>query len=256
MVGTVVDQAPAPGTSAPAGTDVQVWLAVPITIEVPDLAGRTRAEAERLIAERGLVLRAAIDERSTNTAGTVLRQVPLAGARVSPGSGIDLVLALAIVPSQPVLRIPDLVGRSETEARAILQAVGLTVRTVTEVRARTLTRTVVRQLPAPGTEVSAGAPVDLDLGMFDVALLWMLGAGLGLGVAAAGLVSRVRRGGSSQPAPAISLAPHADSGVQATVPDARGLASSELSLKGCGDSGTQTILGPAVLVLDVAGGAR
>ena len=105
VVGTVVDQAPAPGTSAPAGTDVQVWLAVPITIEVPDLAGRTRAEAERLIAEQGTHIRAAIDERSTNTAGTVLRQVPLAGARVSPGSGIDLVLALAIVPSQPVLRI-------------------------------------------------------------------------------------------------------------------------------------------------------
>ena len=52
------------------------------------------------------------------------------------------------------------------------------------------------------------------------------------------------------------VAPHADSGVQTTVPDARGLASSELSLQGFGDSGTQTVLGPAVLVLDVAGGAR
>ena len=79
--------------------------------------------------------------------------------------------------------------------------------------------------------------------------------GGGLGAAAAGVVSRARRvrQQSSEPAPAITLSPHVDSGVQTTFPDARGLASSELSLQAFGDRGTQTVSAPPNLVLDVTG---
>jgi len=232
-----------------------VWLAVPITIEVPDLAGRTRVDAERLLSDRGLVLRATTNEPSASITGTVLRQVPVAGARVSPGTAVDLVLATAIAIPTLLTPVPDLIGRSEAEASDILRAAGFQTGRVRQIRARAAIRTVTSQFPRAGTNASPGAAVDFDVASFDFALLWMLAAGLGLGAAAAGIVSRVRKGGS-QPSPAVTLAPHADSGVQTTVPDGRGLASAELSLQGFTDEGIQTLQGPPALVLDVAGGAR
>jgi hypothetical protein len=160
------------------------------------------------------------------------------------------------VPVAVAIPVPDLVGRSELEARGILQTAGFRTGNVNQVRARTATGTVTGQFPRAGTAASAGSIIDLEVASFDLALLWMLAAGLGLGVAAAGIVSRVVRRGGSQPSPAVTLAPHGDSGVQITIPDGRGLTSSELSLEGYGDQGTQMLEGPPTLVLDVAGGLR
>jgi beta-lactam-binding protein with PASTA domain len=255
-VGTVVDQIPPAGTNATAGTEVQIWLAVPITIEVPDVAGRTQLEAERLIRERGLVLGAATQEMSTNTAGTILRQLPAAGARVNPGTGIDIVVAAAAAAPAAValIAVPDLFGRSESDARGILQAAGLQTGNVSRVRSLVARATITGQFPRPGAQVSPSAPIDLEIASLDLALLGMLGAGIALGLAAAAVVARVS-GGGGQPSPAITLAPHVDSGVQ-LIPDGHALASSELSLQGFPDQGTQAIQSPAALVLNVAGGTR
>ena len=253
-VGTVVDQIPPAGTNATAGTEVQIWLAVPITIEVPDVAGRTQLEAERLIRERGLVLGAATQEMSTNTAGTILRQLPAAGARVNPGTGIDIVVAAAAPAAVTLIAVPDLFGRSESDARGILQAAGLQTGNISRVRSLVARATITGQFPRPGSQVSPSAPIDLEIASLDLALLGMLGAGIALGLAAAAVVARVS-GGGGRPSPAITLAPHVDSGVQ-VIPDGHALASSELSLQGFPDHGTQAIQSPTALVLNVAGGTR
>jgi beta-lactam-binding protein with PASTA domain len=259
-VGTVVDQIPPAGTNATAGTEVQIWLAVPITIEVPDVAGRTQLEAERFVRERGLALGAATQEASTNAAGTVLRQAPVAGARVTAGTAVDIVVASApppppqLPPAVALIAVPDLFGRSESDARGILQAAGLQTGNISRVRSLVVRATITGQFPRPGAQVSPSAPIDLEIASLDLALLGMLGAGIALGLAAAAAVARVS-GGGGQRSPAITLAPHLDSGVQ-VIPDGHALASSELSLQGFPDHGTQAIQSPAALVLNVAGGTR
>jgi beta-lactam-binding protein with PASTA domain len=251
--GTIVDQMPLAGTTAPAGAAVNVWLAVPIAIEVPDLAGRTRSEAERMIARSGLAVGATKEEPSPNTPGTVLRQLPVAGTRVTPGTGVDIVLAVA--PVVVTIFVPDVVGRSQMDADRILQTAGLRIGRITQVRAIARSRTVTRQFPEARTTVSPGGAVDLEIGAIDLALLWMLAAGVGLGLGAAGVVASVRRARGRRWS-SITLAPHMDVGVQTTFPDEHALASSELSLHDFPDRGFQTLQGPSRLVLDVSWGMR
>ena len=64
-------------------------------VEVPVLAGLPRSQAEALLKNMGLSVRATSDEVSLQPAGTVLRTNPAAGVQLDPGAGVSLVLAIA-----------------------------------------------------------------------------------------------------------------------------------------------------------------
>ena len=239
-VGVVVDQLPRPGATADRDTPVQIWLAVPTTITMPDLTDLTRLDAERQIAALGLTPGATADEGSPKPPGTVLRQRPLAGEQVAAGAAVDLVLAAALPATAtppatatstatvtpppdpaapPPIRVPDVSGRSEAEAGAMLQAAGLRPGSVSKVAFRAGSGTVVNQFPLAGTDVPPGTAVALGVADVNLALLWMLG-GVALGIAAAGVVSQVRR--RRKLPSSVTYAPHPDDGTQTIAADRGG----------------------------------
>src|SRR5262245_7276737 len=76
----VVGQDPPPGTAVDPRSVVNVTVAVPALVRVPDLLGRTRAQAERLLTSNQLELRV------RSGSGRVATQQPRPGSQVPPGS--------------------------------------------------------------------------------------------------------------------------------------------------------------------------
>src|SRR5690606_25507540 len=78
--GTVVEQNPIPGT--PVGTDTEVTLCVSDgPTKVPDVVGKTRAQAEKLIRDAGFnpIVRNADASDDSQPKGRITEQLPAAG---------------------------------------------------------------------------------------------------------------------------------------------------------------------------------
>ena len=96
-------------------------------VQVPNLVGKTPAEARRLSEGEGLTASVAREYYSaTVPEGKVLSQVPAAGTLVR--GGWELRLAVSLGPQSVV--IPQVVGQSDRAANIILQQRGLQVSSV------------------------------------------------------------------------------------------------------------------------------
>jgi eukaryotic-like serine/threonine-protein kinase len=120
--------------------------------EVPNVVGAERSEAERRLAEREFAseVKRLVSERPP---GTVVEQRPDAGTLY--GEGGIVVLAVARDPLRT--EVPDVSGLTTQRALARLRAAELRPR-AQAVQSQEPKGTVLRQLPAPGTEVPTGSP--------------------------------------------------------------------------------------------------
>jgi beta-lactam-binding protein with PASTA domain len=277
--GTVVEQSPSAGTVVRPGMPVEVWLAVPIPIEVPRVVGHPEAEAAALLRDRRLRVGEIHLRESAERRGVVLHQMPPAGQRVSADSLVDLWVAtarrVAVPPSAPpptppqppsvtartpgitppprTVRVPAVVGMRLVEGFSALQAVGVRPGRITEMRESVSAGSITTQFPAAGTEVPFGTPVDLIVATSNGISPWILaGTGLFLAITAAGSLARKlakKPGAEQQAPPSISLEPHADAGEQSAVAENGVLMESELRLETRSDSGIQTLDVPNRLVI-------
>ena len=155
-VGTVLSQQPAAGTRVAIGTAVDIATATQVTVAVPPLVGLTQAEAMGLLKNLELVAGDVGSEEARRPPGTVLSQQPAAGTRVVIGT------AVAIVAARPVtVLVPDVVSRSEADARQMLTKIELAAGTVSAEESRRPPGSVLRQSVATGTRVTIGTAVDL-----------------------------------------------------------------------------------------------
>ena len=156
---SVIRQTVAAGERVRPGTSVGLVVARgAVRVRVPDLAGRTPAEAAALLRQAGLS-RGAVDSlASDRAAGTVVRQAPAAGAEVAAGSPVALTLAQA---QARLVAVPNVVGGSAAEAARALAAAGLRAGSVDSVQSTAAAATVVRQSIAAGTRVRPGTALDL-----------------------------------------------------------------------------------------------
>jgi beta-lactam-binding protein with PASTA domain/tRNA A-37 threonylcarbamoyl transferase component Bud32 len=127
----------------------------PVRVEVPRVVGRTQAEAESLVRAEGLV--PIVDEEpSDRPEGEVVAQDPDPGESVARGGRVTLTVS----SGPPTVRVPDLIGMTEGEARAALDEAGLQVKIR---RPRTQDPEedgrVVEQRPGPSAEREEGRTV-------------------------------------------------------------------------------------------------
>ncbi|MGH7461525.1 MAG: PASTA domain-containing protein, partial [Longimicrobiales bacterium] len=97
------------------------------TIVVPQLIGRTPAQARDTLARLGLVL-AAIDTTSSNAgaaAGRIVDQKPAAGSKAVRGTRVSVVVAVQPPVTPPPIQVPDVIGLSLGEASQRLAAARL-----------------------------------------------------------------------------------------------------------------------------------
>jgi beta-lactam-binding protein with PASTA domain len=162
-VGLVISQEPAAGTPITAATSVTLVIGTVEqgdTVAVPNIVGRTVAEAEKLLKEVGLQL-GQRSEKQGDPVGTVLDQSPAAGTHVSPGSAVSVVIAVA--PPDDRVEVPELIGKSLKDAETILKDIGLRVGRVS-FRDDDRVDQVLEQAPKAGDRVAKDTAVDLIVG--------------------------------------------------------------------------------------------
>jgi beta-lactam-binding protein with PASTA domain len=142
----------APGASA----------AVPgASVLMPELTRRARSDASALLAPLDLVPEFTLAGTVAPDAepGTVVQQIPEAGAPVSRGTTVRVVLA------PDGARVPNLAGLDRTAVEQQLASRRITPQFVTDVTASSgaAPGTVVRQVPPVGTILAAGATVQVVL---------------------------------------------------------------------------------------------
>ena len=92
--GVVISQLPRAGQIAERGLKVRLVVSSgPRQVVVPDVVGRSVAEAEELLAERGLSVQTAAEWPSLDPPGTIILQVPPPGTEAQHGSVVGVVVS-------------------------------------------------------------------------------------------------------------------------------------------------------------------
>lgn len=155
--GEVMSQTPSGGLQVEEGYEVEIQISrgpEPVkTTTVPDLKGRTREEAEKLLEEAGLV---GVASEASNDAeeGTVFEQSPAKGEEVEEGSTVTYTVSTG----PGTVSIPNVVGDGENSALGALEDAGFSVSREYEYSSRVGAGVVISQSltgsAMPGTTIT------------------------------------------------------------------------------------------------------
>ncbi|GAA3215007.1 Stk1 family PASTA domain-containing Ser/Thr kinase [Oerskovia jenensis] len=158
--GLVTRTEPAADESAPAGSAVKIFISSGL-VTIPDLVGKPQAEAETALDDLDLSY-AIVEEESTKTAGTVIKQNPGAGPG-KQGQKVTLTIAKTPAPAGPEMtNVPDMVGKTLDEAKELLGGAGLNSGNVTEKESASVPKgNVISTNPGKDAVLEVGDKVDI-----------------------------------------------------------------------------------------------
>jgi serine/threonine-protein kinase len=139
----------------------RLFSSAPDQVQIPNVIGKTQDQARTLIGNANLVVDiSGYQPDASAAAGTVLKQSPVGGvgAYADPGSTVSLVLS----SGKPDVTIPQVVGMSFKDAKAMLEAQDLQVQR-NDVENDHPKGQVLSSNPATGTTVASGTAVTLDV---------------------------------------------------------------------------------------------
>jgi len=160
----VIFQDPAPGTRMKRGRDVRIVFSKgPQMMAMPSLKHLSLAEAKIRLTEMGLefgvtstLFHAGVDKEA------VIAHVPTAGAEVTRGTKVNLLLSNGKKPS--TMTMPSLTGKALDQALERIENMGLKVGTITSEAAPSAERnSVLAQSPESGFQVLQGQTVDITI---------------------------------------------------------------------------------------------
>ncbi|CAB4715284.1 unannotated protein [freshwater metagenome] len=138
--------------------------------QIPNVVGLTQADAQALLKDYVVTVQRAHDARIP--LDRVASQIPLATTRAQKGSGV--VLTISDGPGDAVVPA-DLVGMSLIDARAALSAVGLLVSRTEALPSDEPLGTVLKVIPEPGSTITAGSGVVLQIASGQVVVPELIG---------------------------------------------------------------------------------
>ena len=131
-------------------------------MEVPDLTGMTRDEAEYAINDTGFKLGAISEKTSNSPQGMVIGQLPSANSMAIPGTAIDITTSKIVS-----VEMPNLVGLDIDSAREVIDNNQLEMGKITELSSKSSPGIVLKQSIETGTTALVGTPVDLVIAARD-----------------------------------------------------------------------------------------
>jgi predicted Ser/Thr protein kinase len=138
--------------------------------QLPNVVGLTQAEAQALLGDYVVTITRAYDGRIPKD--RVASQAPLATTRAQKGSGVVLVISDG--PGSSAIPI-DLVGMSLLDARSALASVGLFIASTEAVPSDEPQGTVLKVIPEPGSTITAGSGVVLQIASGEVSVPSLIG---------------------------------------------------------------------------------
>ncbi|MBM3472226.1 MAG: PASTA domain-containing protein [Armatimonadetes bacterium] len=145
--------------AAVAGGLALAFRSTPGLVTVPNLEGKTVAEATKLAEGKGLQVTIGREAHSEDVpAGRVIEHLPYPGKVVREGRSVELVVSLG----PPRAKVPDLVGKSRADALERLESLGLRLGTVSrKPDSPKPAEQVLSQNPPPGKEVAIDTEVNV-----------------------------------------------------------------------------------------------
>ncbi len=159
VAGNVISQTPAAGDTVAAGSAVDIVVSTgpdtPTTVPVPNVAGKSSADAQAELEAAGFAVTTEEQASETVEAGLVIETNPSAGTEVAPGTEVKMIVSSGVGD----VVVPNFTGLTVDEATAVAEEAGLTIRFVEDADNPDPEGVVVSQDPMGGTTVEAGAEV-------------------------------------------------------------------------------------------------
>ena len=135
-----------------------------VGVNVPDVVGLTEAEAKVRLEAEGFAMQKQLQESDSVEKGNVISQNPLGATTAAQGSDVTVVISSGTSVEQ--ISMPDLTGKTEEEAKVVIEEEGLVIGTVSEEDSDTVDKgKVISQSPAAGGNVDKGTTVDLKISL-------------------------------------------------------------------------------------------
>ncbi|MGN1267239.1 MAG: PASTA domain-containing protein, partial [Dorea sp.] len=160
--GTVCEQSIKAGEKVDVNTTIEVVVSSKLVgeeIEVPDVSGMDEAEAQSKLEAQGLTVGTPKYVYSDQYGeGEVIGTTPTAGSKVTSETEI----IMQVSKGKEKIEVPNVVGKSDTDAQSILNADGLKVNKVTYDYDDSVAKgKVVSQSINPGKKVETGTKIDI-----------------------------------------------------------------------------------------------
>jgi eukaryotic-like serine/threonine-protein kinase len=165
--GEVVAQNPAAGESAPLSATITLQISQGAEERsVPDLAGRTAAEAEAILRQQGFEVAQQLENSSDVPQGTVIRTDPGSGTVLEVGETVTLVVSAG--PEQVI--VPNVTEKTEQTAVEELELAGFRVQVVEQELppGSPDDGRVLAQDPPGGQRAQRGATVTITVGRAEI----------------------------------------------------------------------------------------
>jgi serine/threonine-protein kinase len=157
---TVIGQNPGPNEVADEGSEVTITVSDGPAIQgVPDVVGEGRRAARRTLREAGFEVRERPESSDDVRVNRVIEQSPDGGSQAEQGSTVTITVSTG--PEQ--VTVPDIVGRTEDEARSALEDAGFRVGVRQEEDPSAEPGTVLTQDPAAGAEAPSGSTITVTV---------------------------------------------------------------------------------------------
>ena len=153
------------GTIIPSGTEVTLTVSAGAEgVEVPDVVGMTEAEAVSTLVNKGFVPNKVDGYDDYIQAGSIISQEPAAGSKAPSGASITIKISKGEDAQNK--QVPDVTGKDEMTATALLTESGFEVGTVTEVNNDSVAEGLVcSQSYSAGSYAPEGTKVDITVSL-------------------------------------------------------------------------------------------
>ena len=159
---TVIRCSVSEGTVIPSGTEVILTVSAGVEgVEVPDVVGMTEAEAVSTLVNKGFVPNKVDGYDDFIKEGSIISQEPAAGSKAPSGASITIRISKGADTQKK--QVPDLMGKDEMTATALLTEAGLEVGTVSEVNNDSVAGLVCYQSYSAGSYAPEGTKVDINV---------------------------------------------------------------------------------------------
>lgn len=162
--GNVIRTKPGAGSKVAAGSTVTLVVSTGAEqISVPETSGKTITDAITALQKQGFSVKQGDDVYSSEEIGKVAYTDPAAGKKAEKGATIT------IYPSKgeetKFTKVPNLIGKTRSEAKAALKAAGLVYGNETKNYSSTQKNRVCVQSVGAGKQVEEGTRVDITLSL-------------------------------------------------------------------------------------------
>jgi len=126
----VLSTTPETGSAASKGSTVTLYVCNNGGVELPNVLSKTEAEATAILEREGFKVKKVEENNNDIVKGTIISQDPAGGSFLARGAEVTIVISLGRENSD--IKMPDLTGLTEEEAKAKLSELGLECGTVSE----------------------------------------------------------------------------------------------------------------------------